>query len=98
MKDLIQHVIQLRNNKCYSHVNNHKENIWTGHINQVPINDAFERLNIHSAPSVQSQYTPVWSTMLQLTDLQSAHGLPHFNCKKYSSPLNMSKSNLLYLM
>jgi len=94
MKDLIQRVIQLKNNKCYSRVKNHKENIWTSHIIQAPIEGAFERLNVQSAPSVQSQYTPVWPTMLQPTNLQSTYGLPHFNCKKYSSLLNMSKSNL----
>lgn len=95
MKDLIERVIQL-SNKCVSNVKNNKENKWNGHINQLPIVDAFEQVNIQSAPRVTpQQYTPVWPTLMQPTNFQSAYGLSHINCKIYFLNLTISKSNLL---
>lgn len=62
---------------------NYKNKTWTDHNNQQPIIGAFGQLNIDCDPRVQPQYTPVWPTMLQPSNLKTFQSFPYLNCKYY---------------
>lgn len=81
MKHLIEQVKQLKN-KPNTFMENHKEkNVWTGHINQVPIINVFNQLNNQYSPYLQPQQTSFWPTQLHPTNLKA---VPRFSCKNYT--------------